>query len=268
MATLLDSLLVLIPVGALGGLVAGLFGIGGGIVAVVVLVTVLPDMMSADDRIMHVALGTSLAAIVMTSVASTLSHHCRGAVRWPIVLRFAPAVALGALAGGTVAHHLPDRALRIGLGVFLLWVAIRLWRRAAIRPSGRLPGAFGLAAVGGAIGVIASWTGIGGGSLSGPFLMGRGLPAAQSVGTSAAVGFPIAVAGAAGYIAGGWGASGLPPHVLGYVFWPAALVLGLASMLIAPFGARLAHALPEAKLKMAYAGLLVFSALNVMRGAF
>lgn len=267
MAGLADTLLILIPVGAVAGFVAGLFGIGGGVVTVVVLVTLLPSLGVTPERVMHVALGSSLAAIVMTAVASTLAHHRRGAVRWSVVARFAPAVAAGALAGGAVAHYIPDRALRVLFGLFLLWVAVRLWRRAAQAEAVRLPSASVFGVFGLGIGVLSSWTGIGGGSLSGPFLMGRGVPAAEAVGTSAAVGFPLAVAGTIGYVIGGWSVAGLPAYSVGYVFWPAALVLGLSAMVIAPLGARLAHALPERVLKMAYAALLATAAVRVMTGS-
>lgn len=266
MPGLLDTLLLLIPAGAVAGFVAGLFGIGGGVVTVVVLVVLLPSIGVSPERVMHVALGTSMAAIVMTSTSSTLAHHRRGGVRWPIVARFAPAVAVGALVGGTVAHRIPDRALRVVFGVFLLWVAVRLWRRASSVPDRELPGAGVLTAVGTGIGVLSSWTGIGGGSLSGPYLMSRGVQASSAVATSAAVGFPLAVAGAVGYVLGGWGADGVPVQSIGYVFWPAAAVLGLSAMLIAPLGARLAHALPERALKVAYAALLTVAALKVMFG--
>ncbi|MFK7888251.1 MAG: sulfite exporter TauE/SafE family protein [Gammaproteobacteria bacterium] len=263
-----EILTTLIPVGALAGLVAGLFGIGGGVITVVALVLVLPQLGVPEARIMHVALGTSLFAIVMTSVSSTLSHHRRGGVRWPVALRLAPAAALGALAGGAVAHYLPDQALRVGFGLFLLIVALRLGRSPAEPRERPLPGPLGLWSVGGVIGALSSWTGIGGGSLSGPFLMAHGVVPREAVGTSAAVGFPIAVAGAAGYVAGGWAVDGLPAQCVGYVFWPAALVLGLAAMTIAPIGAKIAHALPARYLKMAYALLLTASALRVMWGAF
>jgi uncharacterized membrane protein YfcA len=263
-----EILTTLIPVGALAGLVAGLFGIGGGVITVVALVLVLPALGVPAARIMHVALGTSLFAIVMTSISSTLSHHRRGGVRWHAARRLAPAAAIGALAGGAVAHFIPDQALRVGFGVFLMTVAWRLGRPAPVTVERPLPGNLGLWTVGGVIGALSSWTGIGGGSLSGPYLMAHGVEPKQAVGTSAAVGFPIAVAGAAGYVIGGWNVEGLPDFTLGYVYWPAALTLGLAAMLIAPVGTKIAHALPPRYLKMAYALLLAASALRVMWGAF
>lgn len=266
MTGLADSLMVLVPVGAFAGLLAGLFGIGGGVVTVVVLALVLPDLMTATDRVMHVALGTSLAAIVLTASASTLAHHRRRAVAWSVVLRFAPAVALGALIGGRVAHWIPDQALRYLFAFFLLWVALRLWRRAAAPPTAAMPGTAGLAAVGTSIGLLSAWTGIGGGSLTGPFLMSRGVRAANAVATSAAVGLPLALAGTAGYVWSGWQVVGLPVPSFGFVYWPAALVLGLAAMFVAPLGARLAHALPERALKTAYAVLLVVAALKLLTG--
>lgn len=263
-----ELLTTLIPVGALAGLVAGLFGIGGGVITVVALVLVLPTLGVPEARIMHVALGTSLFAIVMTSISSTLSHHRRGGVRWAAARQLAPAAALGALAGGAVAHFIPDQALRVGFGIFLLVVAWRLGRPTPNTVERPLPGTTGLWAVGTVIGALSSWTGIGGGSLSGPFLMAHGVVPKEAVGTSAAVGFPIAVAGALGYVMGGWSVDGLPAHTVGYVFWPAALTLGLAAMLIAPIGTKIAHALPANYLKMAYALLLAASALRVVWGAF
>ncbi|MFK8014246.1 MAG: sulfite exporter TauE/SafE family protein [Gammaproteobacteria bacterium] len=265
---LIDSQIffTLIPIGALAGFVAGLFGIGGGVVTVVVLVILLPDLGVPPTRVMHVALGTSLAAIVMTSLSSTFSHHRRGAVRWSIVWRLAPATALGAILGGAVAHFIPDRALRIGFGVFLLVVAVRLWRGKSTGQSHPLPGTPLLLGVGGVIGALSSWTGIGGGSLTGPFLMARSVAPREAVATSAAVGFPIAVAGALGYLLGGSGQVGLPDWTFGYVYLPAAVVLGLSAMLIAPLGAKLTHSLPPHYLKMAYASLLGLAAIKVMLG--
>ncbi len=259
----MESLLFLIPAGALAGFAAGLFGIGGGVISMVVLVIVLPLIGVPDARVMHVALGTSLAAIVMTSISSTLSHHRRGAVHWHVVKRLGPAAALGAVVGGAVAHFIPDQALRIGFGLFLLIVALRLGRQTP--PGDRpLPGLLGLSSVGVAIGALSSWTGIGGGSLTGPYLMTHNVVPREAVASSAAVGFPIAVAGALGYVIGGWSQAGLPALSVGYVYGPAALALGLSAMFVAPLGARVAHALSPVVLRRAYALLLAVAALKVM----
>lgn len=263
----LEILWLLVPVGAVAGFVAGLFGIGGGVVSVVVLVMLLPHVGVPDARVMHVALGSSLAAIVLTGLSSALAHHRRGAVNWPVVLRFAPAVAAGALLGGAVAQFIPDQALRIGFGCFLLIVAFRLWRPPVQEKQMPLPGTAVLAGVGAIIGVLSSWTGIGGGSLSGPYLMHRGLSARRSVATSAAVGVPLALAGTVGYVLSGLDDALLPSLTLGYLHWPSAAILGLTAMQVAPLGARFAHSLPEPVLKTLYAALLALAALKIMSGS-
>jgi uncharacterized membrane protein YfcA len=261
-----DLFALLIPVGALAGFVAGLFGIGGGIVTVVVLVVLLPELQVPADRVMHVALATSLAAIVMTSVSSTLSHHRHGAVRWPLVLRVAPAAAFGAILGGAVAHFVPDRVLRVGFGLFLLMVALRMGRGATPPSHRRLPGGSVLFGVATLIGALSSWTGIGGGSLTGPYLMAHNVPPREAVASSAAVGFPIAVAGTVGYVIGGWSRMDLPALSVGYVYLPVALVLGLSAMVFAPLGARVTHRLPARQLRLVYALFLALAALRVMFG--
>ncbi len=178
-----------------------------------------------------------------------------------------PAAAIGAVAGGAVAHFIPDQALRIGFGLFLMVVAFRLGRQ---MPSGDrpLPGMLGLWGVGTGIGALSSWTGIGGGSLTGPFLMAHHIAPREAVASSAAVGFPIAVAGALGYVIGGWSQTGLPALSVGYVYVPAALVLGVSAMLVAPLGARVAHTLPPVVLRRAYAVLLALAALKVISSAW
>lgn len=260
------AIVPLVAVGAVAGFVAGLFGIGGGVVTVVVLVVLLPQFGVPGDRLMHVALGTSLTAIIMTSISSTLSHHRHGAVRWPIVLRVAPAAAVGAVIGGAVAHFLPDRLLRIGFGLFLLTVAWRMGRGARASAHRQLPPGPALLGVGTIIGMLSSWTGIGGGALTGPYLMAHNVPPREAVGSSAAVGFPIALAGATGYVIGGWSRMDLPALSVGYVYLPAALVLGFSAMVFAPLGAKVTHRLPAQHLRTVYAVFLGLAALRVMLG--
>lgn len=262
----MSALLWLLPIGCAAGILAGLFGIGGGIVTVVVLVALLPELGVPPTRVMHVALASSLAAIVLTAVTSTLAHHRRGAVRWAAVTRLAPGVIAGAVGGGWVAHYIPNRALQILFGVFLLIVAVRMARGVRPPATRALPGAAGLSAAGAAIGALSAWTGIGGGSLTGPFLMRCNVPLREAIATAAAVGFPVAVAGTLGYVIGGWSEPGLPGPRLGYVHLPSALILGVTAMTFAPLGARLTHTLPVARLRVAFAVLLGAAAIKVMVG--
>ena len=256
----------LLLVGCGSGFLAGLFGIGGGTLIVSVLALLLPSAGVTPDRVMHIALATSLAAIVFTSISSLLAHHRRGAVLWPIVRRLAPSLVVGAIAGGAVARYVPSDVLRVFFGIFLLLVSVRL--AVGYRPpaSRTLPGGAGLAAAGGLIGVLSAWTGIGGGALSGPFLMWCNVPPRNAVACAAASGLPIAVAATTGFIVGGWGEPGLPPNTIGYVLWPAALAIAATAIFFAPLGARLAHTLPTKRLKQAFALLLFVVAIRLLMG--
>ena len=252
--------------GALSGLLAGLFGVGGGVVVVPALILLFGHLGLGGDWISHLAVGSSLAAIVGTGAASALAHHRRGGVRWDLVLGLAPGIVLGVGAGALVAGALPELWLKRVFAGFLAFVGLRM----LVGPRGPdhrpLPGRLGLAAVGGAIGGISALVGIGGGTLTVPFLSGRGLEMRQAVGTSAACGLPIALAGALGFILVGWGREGLPAWSTGFVYWPAVGLILAASIPSAPWGARLAHALPMVLLRRAFAMLLLGMAIYLVLG--
>lgn len=252
------TLLIFAATGAAAGVLAGLFGVGGGLIMVPALAFVLPALGVPAAVVMQVAIGTSLAVIGATSISSTRAHHRRGAVRWDLLRGFAPGLALGALGGAFVAHLLSDDALKNTVGVGALLVAAQMFFGAQPAPRAgghRLPGAELLAA-GGGIGLLSALVGIGGGSLTVPYLSWRGVPMQQAVGTAAAGGIPIAWGGALGFAVSGWDAPGLVGAHLGYISLSAFFGLALASVLTAPFGARLAHALPARTLKRAFAVLL------------
>lgn len=259
-------LYLLLGVGA--GLLAGLFGIGGGLVIVPALLLIWTVSHAAvpGDVLMHTAVGTSLAAIVPTAVASTLGHQRHGAVLWPIWARLVPAIVVGAAVGAWFATRLDGTALRYVFAVFMLFVAIQtgfdlLPRRAA---AGRLPGAIGAAIAGAAIGAVSSLVGIGGGTLTTPFLMYRGVPIRNAIATAAACGLPLAVSGAVTYQLVGMHAASGPSAGAGYLHWPAVLWIGVASVLTAPLGARLTHTLPIGVLKRLLALLLAAVAIRMM----
>jgi len=256
----MESLLIFALTGAAAGVLAGLFGVGGGLIMVPALAFVLPRQGVAPEIVMQVAIGTSLAVIGLTSISSTRAHHARGGVRWDVLRAFAPGLALGALAGAFVAHGLKGRTLEIIVGSGALLIAVQMLRgnsTPASAPPAPAPPKPELLLVGGLIGLLSALVGIGGGSLSVPYLAARRLPMAQAVGTSAAGGIPIAWAGAAGFAISGFGVVGQPGWHLGYLSGAAFLGLALFSVLTAPLGARLAHRLPAAQLKRGFALLLV-----------
>lgn len=246
------------------GFVAGLLGVGGGLIIVPVLIMLLHTHGQAVGMEPQLALGTSLATILFTSLSSVRAHHRRGAVEWPLVRRIAPGIVLGTLAGAALAARMPATVLKIFFVVFLFYAAIQMWLDFKPAPQRGLPGRIGTSLAGGVIGVVSSWVGIGGGTLSVPFMLWHNVPLHRAIATSAAIGFPIAFAGAAGYVLGGWTVSGLPAGSLGFVYLPALAGIVLGSVLTAPLGARTAHQLPVRPLKRVFALLLFTLALRMV----
>jgi uncharacterized membrane protein YfcA len=245
--------------GVLSGLLAGLFGLGGGVVVVPALIWVFSHAAVSADWVPHLAVGSSLATIIGTGSASVLAHHRRGAVRWDVFLRLAPGIVLGAWAGSALAGVLPELWLKRVFGLFLLLVGVRmLWPRSAEGPARSLPGRLGIGLAGGGIGTLSALVGIGGGTLTVPFLVRGGIDMRRAVATAAACALPIAVAGTLGFVVTGWGREGLPAGSTGFVYWPAVAAILVASMPTAPLGARLAHRLPVNLLQRAF-GLVVLA---------
>ena len=255
----MEQLVVFLTTGALAGLLAGLFGIGGGMIIVPALVWLLPRQGVADAVAVQIAIGTSLAVIAATSISSTLAHHRRGGVLWPLLKRCSPGLVTGAVAGAFIADLLPGETLKkiVGAGAILMALQMLLDRQPAAGTARPPPQAPELVAAGGIIGLLSSLIGIGGGSITVPYLTLRGIGMREAVGTAAACGVPIAWAGAVGFMLAGHGEAGLPPWSLGYVSLSGFLGIGLASVLTAPTGARLAHTLQPRALKRAFAAFLL-----------
>ncbi|MBK1716777.1 sulfite exporter TauE/SafE family protein [Thiocystis violacea] len=254
-------------IGALSGLLAGLFGVGGGVIMVPALILVFGHLDLGGVWTPHLAVGTSLATIIGTGAASTLAHHRRDGVRWDIVILLAPGIVIGAWMGAALVGWIPEVWLKRLFAAFLAFVGVRLLSTQDLAGSiGRLPGRGGLALVGGGIGMLSALVGIGGGTLTVPFLSHRGLDLRRAVGTSAACGLPIALAGTLGFVLAGWGRLGLPTLSTGFVYWPAVLAMLMASMPTAPVGARLAHALPVRWLKRLFGALLLLIAARLAFG--
>lgn len=259
-------LLAYVALGLLSGFIAGLLGVGGGLVLVPVLSWIYAREGFPAEYNIHMALGTSLAVIVLTSVSSLRAHHRHGAVRWPAVRRIAPGIVLGTLAGAIAAAWMPDRGLRWFFVAFLFYAATQMLLGFRPNPQRELPGWPGMTLAGSVIGLVSSWVGIGGGTLSVPFLNWCNIRFQEAIGTSAAIGFPIAVSGATGYALSGQVATGMPAASLGFIYLPALAAVALFSITTAPLGARLTHSLPVPRLKKIFAGLLYVLGLRMLYG--
>jgi uncharacterized membrane protein YfcA len=250
------ELLSYLITGALAGLMAGLLGIGGGLVIVPALALLFAGQGFAQGTMMHFAVGTSLATIVLTSVSSLLAHHRRGSVLWPAVRGMAPGIVLGALAGAWLARQVSSPQLALVFGVFEILVALQLLVDRQPAAHRALPGRAGLGLAGGVIGAVSALLGIGGGTLIVPFLLWNQVDIRKAVGTAATCGLPIALAGAAGFMLAGQGSEPATGWNTGFVYWPAVAGIVLASVPLAPLGARLAHWLPRRLLQLIFAVFL------------
>ncbi|GAA5236740.1 sulfite exporter TauE/SafE family protein [Verticiella sediminum] len=248
---------VLLVLGLACGFAAGLLGIGGGMVLAPFLTLVLTWRGMPLDLVVHVAIATSMATILFTSLSSMRAHHRRGGVRWRIVAAMVPGLFIGGLlSGGAVFSLVPTSWLALFFGLFVSYSALKMFVGKPPKPERQLPGPVGLTAAGAGIGFLSGLVGAGGGFLSVPFLTRSNVPLPAAIGTSAALGFPIALANTVGYIGSGWKETAGMPGMLGYVSWPTLLVVVAASVLVAPRGAALAHQLPVATLKRVFASLL------------
>ncbi len=257
---------VYLALGALAGVMAGLLGVGGGLVIVPVLLGVFAWLGFAPEIMVHLAIGTSLATIVITSISSIRAHQRRGAILWPLFWRLTPGILIGAWLGAWVAESLPELWLRRVFAVFALTVGSRMLLGASDEARWALPGRLGMGLAGTLIGAVSAIVGIGGGSMTVPFLHACRVGMRQAVATSSACGLPIAVSGALGFVWAGWGHSQLPPLSSGFVYWPAFAGIVLTSTLLAPVGARLAHSLPLEVLKRVFALLLLAVGLKLLLG--
>jgi hypothetical protein len=263
-STLLSLLGTCVLLGAAAGLLAGLLGVGGGQVIVPGLLYLFAEQRVPEELRMHLALGTSLATIFLTSCASVHAHARLGAVHWQVVRRLGPGIIAGSLLGSRVAGALRGEVLAVVFGGFLLALALQMALELRPAASRRLPGRVGLVGVGGAVGVVSALVGVGGGSMVVPLLTWCNVPMRNAVATAAACGLPLAASGALGFALSGLGRAGLPPGSTGYVYWPACLVLALASLGTAGFGARLAHRLPTATLRRVFAAFLAIAGVRIL----
>ena len=254
------ELQLIIELAALGictGFLAGLLGIGGGMVMVPFLTIMLSNRGVPADLGVKMAIATSMATIIFTSISSVRAHHKRGAVRWDLVKGLAPGIVLGSMIGSLgVFAILKGAYLAIFFGLFVGFSATQMFLDKKPAPSRQVPGTAGLMGAGGAIGFLSGLVGAGGGFISVPFMAWCNVAIHNAVATSAALGFPIAVANVAGYIVSGWSIEGLPEHAFGFIWLPGLVVIAACSAFTAPLGAKAAHKLPVKKLKRIFGSVL------------
>jgi uncharacterized membrane protein YfcA len=242
--------------GVVAGFLAGLLGIGGGMIMVPFMALILSAQGIPQEHVLKMAVATSLATICFTSLSSVRAHHRRGAVLWPIVRVLAPGILVGSLLGAQVAVALPGRVLGVLFAGFVAFSATQMFLDRKPLPTRTLPGPLGTFAMGSAIGGLSSLVGAGGAFISVPFMSWCNVRIHDAVGTSSALGFPLAFAGTLGYIWAGRDLPQMPAGALGYLYLPGLLVVSLASMSTAPLGARTAHRLDIRPLKKVFACVL------------
>jgi uncharacterized protein len=252
--------------GAGVGFMAGLLGIGGGMLLVPFLSMIFLAQGFPFETKMQVILATSMATIIFTAISSVRAHHAKGAVNWPVIAAMTPGILLGSFIGTHVVAKLSTQFLAIFFTCFLFYTATQMLVNMKPKASRTLPGKPGLLGVGGIVGALSAMVGAGGGFFSIPFLTWCNVAIHTAVGTSAALGFPIAVFTTLGNVWSGWDATNVPQPSIGFIYLPALIGVAMTSVITAPLGARLAHRLPVATLKRTLAIMLYLLALKMLHG--
>lgn len=260
--TLVAELLLL---GVVSGFLAGLLGIGGGMMIVPFLTLILSNRGVESGLAVKMAIATAMATICFTSLSSVRAHHRLGNVRWDVVRSMAPGIVVGGLlSGAALFAALKGQWLATLFAAFAVFSAAQMVRDKKPKPSRMLPGPLGRFAAGGGIGLASGLVGAGGAFLAVPFMIWCNVSIRQAVSTSAAMGFPIAIANTAGYAYAGRQLGAALPGAVGYLYLPALAIVATASVLMAPWGARVAHGMDTRGLKRAFAALLLVLAVYMV----
>ena len=256
--------LALCAMGIFGGFAAGLLGIGGGMILVPFMTMIFTSLNFPPQLVVHMAIATCLATILFTSISSVRAHHMQGAVQWPIVRMLSPGILAGSWIGPWIGKQMNTTVLALFFGLFVAVAATQML--IPTKPAGHreLPGTAGMFAAGGVVGVLAGLVGAGGGFISIPFMTWCNVRIHSAVATSAALGFPIALAGTLSNIYFGWGEPALPQYSLGFIYLPALAVIATASVIMAPLGARTAHRWPVQRLRRVFALILYALAIYML----
>lgn len=254
--------LIYLVTGAFVGFFAGLLGIGGGLILVPILTSIFAAFMHSE-HLVHIAIGTSLATILVTSLSSVRAHHKHDAVRWDLVKTLSPSIFLGGLLGGWISQFMDAALLAKVFAILELAIALKMLINLQPNPHREMPGTIGRSIAGTTIGGLSSLIGIGGGALNTPYLAWHNVPMRNAIATSAACSLPVAVSGTLGFIIAGWGIPNLPEYSTGFIYWPAFLGIGIASFFTAPLGAKMTHKLPVQRLKKIFGLLLIILAIKM-----
>lgn len=250
--------------GSFVGFMAGLLGVGGGGIMVPALTALFMHQGVPAENVIHVALGTSMASIILTSISSLRAHNATGAVLWQVVKIMSPGIILGTFLATFIAVNASSFYLAIFFSLFMAFVSLQMFFNKKPTASRELAGGGGLLLGGAGIGAVSALVSTGGGSLTVPFLVWQNVDIKKAIGTSAAIGLPISIAGTAGYVINGWSATSLSNYALGFVYLPAVVFISITSFIAAPFGAKLAHRLPVATLKKLFALLLIILSIKML----
>lgn len=250
--------------GSISGVLAGLFGIGGGVVLVPFFLWLFTKQGFPQDTVMHTAIATSLATIIITSISSVTAHHRLGSLLWDIVAKLTPGVFIGAIIGAALADHLPADSLRMFFAVYLFFVGVEMAFQWQPKRAKEQASSVVLRFSGVVIGILSSILGIGGGTLTVPLLSRFNVPMRNAVAVSSACGLPIAISGTISFAVLGWNKPGLSEGSIGYIYWPAFVGIVLTSTLMAPVGAKLAHKLPTKSLKRFFSLLVLAITLKMV----
>ncbi|MFL1406600.1 sulfite exporter TauE/SafE family protein [Marinobacter sp. M1N3S26] len=262
----MDMIIACSTLGIVAGILAGMLGIGGGVVIVPALVLILSAQGFPSEFIVITAVATSLCTIIFTSVSAARAQIKRKAVDWTIFRLWAPTVVVGSFLSGFIAARLPAAVLEIGIAVFLLVISVIMLSRWVPDPARTMPGKAGTTGLGLFSGVLSGLAGIGGGNVMVPLMVFFNVPMQRAVATSSTLGFPLAVVGTLGYVISGWGQSPAD-WSLGYVYLPAVALIALFTVLLAPVGVALSHKIPAPTLKRCFGGLLLLVAGRMLVNA-
>ena len=263
-----DIIFALFLVGAFAGLMSGLFGIGGGMIVVPIVLWLLAKLNIDSAYTQHIAVGTSFAIMMFTTFSSALAQHKKKAVEWSAVIKMSPAMVVGGLLGSFISRHLSATFLHYFFIVFVILVGLKILFKLNPKTTRPMPATPIIIIVGLIIGILSSWVGIGGGTLIVPFLLFCSLPIHRAVGTSSALAWPMAVSGAIGYLITGLAINRLPEYSFGFWYLPAVAILACCTTIFAPIGVKLAHHLPAERLKMGMGLLILGIGLHMLYQQF
>lgn len=259
-----EWILSFLLLGSFVGFMAGLLGIGGGGIMVPVLTSIFLLQGVPVENVMHLALGSSMASIIITSISSLSAHHSKGGVVWNVVKGMVPGIIVGTFAATFLVSHISSIYLALFFSIFMAYVSIQMFLNKKPKPSRNLTGSTGLLIAGSGIGAISALVSIGGGSLTVPYLTWQNVDIKKAIGTSAAIGLPISIAGTLGYVINGWETYSMGSYTFGFIYIPAVLLISVASFFTAPYGAKLAHRLNVSILKKVFSVLLIILSIKML----